>query len=200
MKRVFFALLFGLAPAGSYADLIVTAPTINHTSDAGPTSGFFDISLQLTGVTMADLAGFDVVVSLANPGVGTITIDSVTAAATNPLFNPPSGNFIGSIVGLDAQGSDDTFPDDFAVFNGAGLFRVAYTVSPLASGTAPITFMLNDLFDINGDPVANITMNGAINITAVPEPASLSLLGVACVGFTGWYRRNKRRTAVVAKA
>lgn len=191
-KLLALTVLFGFAQS-SFADLIISAPTYAHQTTAVPTTGSFDITFTVTGATMESLSGYDVVLNFANPTVGTITIDSVTDTANNPIF-VATGNFLGTAGVLTGQGADDMLPNSVPITNGLGIFRVNYTLSANAFGPVPITIdTVNTVLSgpaPNFDPITFLVQNGQIN--AVPEPATLSLAAGA-LGVGALIRRRQRK-------
>lgn len=134
--------------------------------------------------------GFGTPAGLGSPTVtsGTVFGNASLTNNTNPMFN-----FDFSVSDDAATGSFDLGPEEVDLFTlsfdttAAGVFNLDF-VNP----TSPV-----NLFEVTGQNVDNPTLlNGAITVTAVPEPASSSLLAVGLGGYCVARRRRRRKGAV----
>jgi hypothetical protein len=183
-------LLFGVMPArAGTLDITVT-----DTTTAPGSAGQFEINLVNNSASAVTVAGFAVDVFLADITNVTFTeIDNSTAA---PYIFSITGDigFVPSLLPEEASGNDFASTGGQVVNPGDtwGLAHVRYLVNPLAPpGTViPVTLEINpvdsgfgtSLSDPTGAGIPFNLVNGTITVgTAVPEPASFTLLAIAGV-------------------
>ncbi len=196
------SLWLGMTPTRAHAGLVLTVEP--STATAGG-MGSFDVVLSDTGMTSYQVAAFSVELSVAsNSGVKFTAADTNTTVASyifgtlqssSFTFNTfPNTDFIVSDSPQTGPGFVTLNPGDMV-----GLEHVSYSV---AAGTpiGPINVMVMDigggtsLSDLNGDLVPFTPTNGTITVaTAIPEPSSLALCGIA--GVAGLILARVRRKA-----
>jgi hypothetical protein len=183
------------------ADLIVTVQDV--TVPSGSTNNALEVTLTNTGGAAVALGGFSFGLSTANTDITFTAADINTSPAYifagHSLFGPvisttppPNGQVVIASDSYDVPNSGIMLASGATV----GLGRVLFDVSPsAAAGVFPVvltgfpTTSLND-FVGNDVPVTSLK-NGSITISsAVPEPASLSLVGF---GFATLLVRARRR-------
>ena len=175
------AVLLVLGTVRADASLIVLAPAF---TGAVGSAGTFDIVLQNTGAVSIPIGGFSFCISTSNPG---IAFTSATISTVGPyvfgadsLFGPDIATSTGtSLVASDLPLSVSAV----SVASGAtvGLGRVTYSIAGgAATGLFAITLSpaATSLSDGVGSTIPiDFLTNGTLEITAVPEPASLGLIG-----------------------
>lgn len=117
--------------------------------------------VQLDAITIPASWEFATSTGLLDPASGT-----VSDVYFNTFVAPVKGDFLTATLKFTAVGSGTS------------------AISVSESGSFPFG---NEL----GNPVAVTYVNGSVNVAAVPEPGSLSLLltGVAYMGLIGWRKR-----------
>jgi hypothetical protein len=189
-------LLLGAVPArAGTLDIVVT-----NTITAPGTAGQFEVDLVNNSASAVTIGGFSVDVLLSDTTF--VTFTSIDNSTTAPYIFSITGSFppgFGSnLLPMEASGFDTAASGGQVVNPGEtwGLAHVRYLVDPSAPlGTVvPMSLELNpvdlpppggtSLADANGNPVAfsGLGSNGTITVgTAVPEPASISMLAMAGV-------------------
>jgi hypothetical protein len=191
------------------AALVITAQSV--TAHAGDSGDALDVTLTNTGSSAVQVQGFSF--RLSTDGLG-INFDSASTATTTAPYIFASHSAFGPQIdtgnGATLQVSD-VYDTNAGITVGAGatmgLGEVLFDVAP-NTPTGPVNVILAayPATSLNGPgpnfdniPVGSLT-NGTItivgNAAAVPEPMSVTLLGVGvvCCASYGWLRRKRAVT------
>jgi hypothetical protein len=209
----FFALICNDALCDGAGDLIVQD---NTGIDASGGLGVITISGAVGGLTVtvntsqskpvigsAGVPELDVTFTASGVGTAWFYASDTDFTGALPFSGNASGNFTGSstVTAYVAGGNDNTN------FNGPGNTNLDLTglVASAASSTSPFSLNLakgvasaNPYFLTIGmkvDRTTGGTTTGDINVSAVPEPASLTLFGMGLFGGVGALRRRFGRKA-----
>jgi hypothetical protein len=182
------------------------APPVNVAS-GGPL-GADDNYLRLTALGGAGAGNRLTVINMTQwsgdytaAGISAISMDLKNVGTTdlnirlyleNPLGGPPTDEAVSGPVLLPSGG--DWIHAEFSI-DSLSLTGLKGNVDTLLTNVTALRIFHNSLAEFPGPPIA--AQLGVDNITAVPEPSSLSLLGLGLglVGLLAW--RKKRETKVV---
>jgi hypothetical protein len=176
----------------------VTSPT-NYSSSASPINGTFDLYLDVTGADIG-LTATDIGITYeltSNPG-------NAFSISTIPVNSQPGGVFFGT-TNLSFAGSSatqaflgNTGNQALAASNFLG--RFAFTIAPNASGTFTLSEYqpgITSQLVLSGGSQPAFTVSPASivvgTITAVPEPATAGMIGMALVGVVATARKRFSR-------
>jgi hypothetical protein len=138
------------------------------------------LDVYVTSAVSTPIFSYNTEVSLSPTGGGVIFLTPAwDTTAHTPAFPGPAG-FFNSTTATVIQVAHDTNPA-INLDNNEGLFRINYQVAPGTLGVFNLDFTqaLSNIFDSNNQPVDAVFHGGTITVVAVPEPASLTILGVA---------------------
>jgi hypothetical protein len=194
---VFALALAALSARSASADLVVTAGSV--TVAPGSTGDSIEVTVKNTGSTGVNIGGFAFGLDVSNSNL-TFT-DVTTSTTTAPYIFDSHSLFGPSIIitppppplAVDASDNYSTANSGITLAAGAtaGLGHVVFNVAPgAANAVVPVVLdsFATSFADFGGSPVTvpiDLT-NGSITIgTAVPEPASVVLLGLGVFGIRG---------------
>ena len=166
------------------------------TQDVGLGS-IVDVALRISGLgnaTAPSLSMFDIDVSF----------DSARLSFSSATFGDPvlgdqldifdlGGN--STWAGLTGEGNLNLFelsmdsPADLDDYQAASFTLVTLTFNALSAGSSPLELSFSSLGDAYGDPIFAEVIDG--NVTVVPIPATIWLMGSALFGMLGLARQRK---------
>jgi hypothetical protein len=202
--------LNGAARAGSLSIVV------QSTSALPGTLGQFDVDLVNNSASAVTIGAFSVDVLLTDTTF--VTFTAIDNATTAPYIFSITGSFppgfVSQLLPMEATGNDLAASAGQVVNPGEtwGLAHVKYLVDPAAPLGTVVPMVLEQfpqnftsgetsLTDPNGAsvPFTGLGRNGTITVgaptTAVPEPATLTLMGLGVGCLAGYAWRRKRRLA-----
>ena len=194
--RLVLSLLLTLCLA-QFASASIVFSLIQDPSTPGPitlgSSAVFTVQISSDSGTINNLAGIDFVIEANDPGfTGTAVAGGQFVSGTNDLFDPNGGFAL-------------AFPSSFQVFGanaGAGLTITAapttlakLTLSTTGATAGTYSMNLSSLLAVdplfNSLPIVAASPLAYTIITAVPEPSSLALVGLALTLTCARRRKSK---------
>ena len=165
-----------------------------------PVSGFFNVVLRLTGPDLAappNVQGYSTAYDVATAGV-TFGSPAYVPPGSGGINMPPAF-FTGGLNGTATRftASNDVIPGSTLSADNVILARVQFFAPSGFAGPIQLNFRpaTTDLTDPAGNTYAGLeAFNGTLNVSAVPEPATLGLIGLGLVGVAGARRRFARRS------
>lgn len=160
-------------------------PTVTLVATPSPVvqGGSVDIQVLISDVT--DLYSFNFSLSFDS---SLLQVTSVTAGSFlggGPAFGDMTDNVAGSTYVYNSLRSVPTG------VSGSGTLAVIH-LNAIGTGTSALTFAASDTLFVNSniDVINTQTVNGSLQVTAVPEPSTYLLMAAGIAGLAAWRRRQ----------
>jgi hypothetical protein len=167
-------------------------------ADGLPSSGFFDVYQGTFSASATNFPAIPVTQAYANALFGTITVDNTSFSFDGNNLPTTSASLSNELV-IDAEAFASSpsgaffpalLPNTFYTYDASGNITIASQtdLATILPDIGPLTVLFTSgTYDIN---IPELTLVSTPIPTAVPEPASLVLLGVSLLGFGVMRRRQ----------
>lgn len=148
------------------------------------------------------LFSFGMRTTYGTSGVLSVATINSPDMASNPLFDTISARETTAAYAQFASAANNTFPGNTSDANGRiwlGSFRYQTTLgsTTLTAGDIPVLgqedWILGNTFTVIDPLIVNSQIN--VNVNPVPEPSTVLLIGVGCLGFGRLIVRRRKTTA-----